>query len=97
MHTEHRNLLTMAQAANSLPHKPAPSTLWRWARKGIPVEGERYYLLMKRIGGRVFIDPEDLREFIDTVTEADEARWRGPDREAEISTAEERVQGGEHA
>ena len=47
-HSEH--LLTLTEAAHSLPNRPNPSTMWRWWKKGvrgvkletIPIGWQRY-------------------------------------------------------
>lgn len=52
-------LMTLSQAARTLPHRPAASTLWRWCRKGI--RGIRLEYL--RLGGRIFVEEEALRRF----------------------------------
>ena len=90
-----QDLLSLSQAANSLPHRPAPSTVWRWIRKGVPVNGRRFYLPCKRIGGRIFVDPDELHSFVDALTEADRQAHAPQDREADIEAAERRVMGRE--
>ena len=59
--------LTLAQAARLLPTKPAPSTLWRWARKGL--RGIR--LEYRRLGGRIVVTEDALRRFMEELTKVD--------------------------
>ena len=33
-HTD-KSVLTLAQAAKLMPHRPTPATLWRWSAKGL--------------------------------------------------------------
>ncbi len=53
------NLMTFGEAAKLLPRRPAPSTLWRWHRKG--VRGIKLEAL--RLGGRIYTSPESLNKF----------------------------------
>lgn len=52
-------LMSLSEAARTLPHRPTPSTLWRWCRKGI----KGIHLEYLRLGGRIFVEPEALRRF----------------------------------
>ncbi len=67
-----KGALTCAQAARQFPGSPAPSTVWRWARKGVKARnGERVRLRHVRIGGQLFIPVEALAEFAEAVADAD--------------------------
>ncbi len=70
-------LITLAQAANTLPNRPHRATVWRWARKGVLArDGERVYLRVRRYGGCVFTTAMWLAEFAEAVTSADERYHR---------------------
>jgi len=88
------NLLTLSQAAQQLPNKPAPSTIWRWCKRGMPMGEDRIYLDYKRIGRRVYIPRPALHDFIEEVSAADKKTVRR-DREADIAAAERAVLGRE--
>lgn len=65
---ETEEIRTLAQAARSLPklrkNRPvAPSTLWRWAQRGI--KGHR--LETTKIGGTTVTSKEALQRFFDAV------------------------------
>ena len=62
------NLLSLAQAARSLPGRPSPSTLWRWRSRGIG--GVRLETVM--IGGRRYVSREALERFVGELTAARE-------------------------
>jgi len=70
-------LLTLSQAAQTLPHRPHPSALWRWARRGLRTRhGNVVRLRHVRIGKRIFVTREDLEAFGRAVAEADtEGEW----------------------
>jgi hypothetical protein len=59
--------LTLAQAARLLPTRPAPSTLWRWARKGV----RGVHLEYRRLGGKIVVTEEAIRHFMDELTKRD--------------------------
>ena len=87
-------LLDLSGAAATLPHRPNKSTIWRWCRKGMEINGHRIYLPYKKIGRRIFIARDDLEEFIEALTEADrQGVHDAARREQEIAAAEERVVG----
>ena len=66
-------LLTLEQAARSLPGNVAPSTLWRWHRHG--VKGCRLDTIL--VGGKRFTSAEAIQRFSEAVTAAAER----PDRD----------------
>lgn len=61
-------LLTLEQAARSLPGHVAPSTIWRWYRKG--VRGVRLETIV--IGGKRLTSSEALGRFAAASTAASE-------------------------
>jgi hypothetical protein len=65
-----RELLTLAEAARSLPKRPSPSTLWRWHSRGIG--GVRLETIM--IGGRRYVAREALQDFVARLTAAREPK-----------------------
>ena len=66
IHSE--QLLTLDQAAHSLPGHVAPSTTWRWCRKGI--RGIRLESVV--IGGKRYTSTEALARFAAALTAAAE-------------------------
>lgn len=55
----------------------APSTLWRWIRRGLEgLDGDRIKLAVVYCGNRPHIAPVALREFFDAVTTARLERHR---------------------
>lgn len=59
------DLMSVTEAAQTLPGRPHPGTLIRWG-KGI----RGIKLPFKRIGGRLFVSRAALLEFIDALTAA---------------------------
>ncbi len=59
--------LTFSNAARFVPGRPNPSTLWRWARKGI----SGVHLEYIRFGRRIFTSREALERFAERVAAAD--------------------------
>jgi hypothetical protein len=59
----HPEYITLAQAAQLCPGKPHPSTVWRWARKGVASGGRIVRLRTGRQGRRTVTTPEWLDEF----------------------------------
>ena len=68
-------LLTLAEAAKTLPHRVDGSTLWRWWKRGI----KGVTLRLEIIGGRRFVSRDALREFLDGVRAVEQSgaadRW----------------------
>lgn len=62
------SLLSMSQAARSLPHRPNTSTLWRWHASG--VRGIRLETVL--VGGQRFTSREALQRFVEQSTAAAE-------------------------
>jgi len=62
-------ILTFTEAAKILPkingRRPHPSTLWRWARRGI----NGLYLETRRVGGRFVTSAEALERFTKALAE----------------------------
>ena len=67
--TTAENLLSLTEAAHSLPHHPHISTLWRWCKKGC--RGTRLDFL--RLGGRIFVSREALLRFGEAMAASDGA------------------------
>ena len=66
--------LSLAAAAKTLPGRPHPSALWRWARRGLRArDGRRIRLRHLRFGGRLYVTPEALEQFGLQLAEADVA------------------------
>ncbi len=88
---EHEHLLSMTEAAKSLPGRPNVATLWRWRTSGC--RGVKLETVLS--GGRRYTSVEALRRFQERVTEAAD----GPSipsrtprkREADISRAEKEL------
>jgi len=51
--------LSLAEAAREVPGRPSPSTLWRWATRGVNGVTLRTW----RFGDRFFTTREELEEF----------------------------------
>lgn len=66
MLNETDSFLSFSQAARSLPGKPAPSTIWRWARHGC--HGVKLSTVM--VGGRRYVTRQALDTFIAATTAA---------------------------
>jgi hypothetical protein len=65
--------LTLAAGARTLPphrgESVAPSTLWRWHRKGVKTpDGRRVHLEMARVGGKWVTSRAALARFISAST-----------------------------
>lgn len=65
-------LLTLTECARALPkvggRKIHPSSLWRWARRGL--KGER--LKYRKFGGRIVITLADVATFTERLAELDD-------------------------
>jgi hypothetical protein len=59
-------LQTLAEARVATPGKPDPSTLWRWAHRG--VRGVRLETIL--IGGRRYTSAEAMARFIERLSVA---------------------------
>lgn len=71
-------LLSLTQAAELLPNRPSPASLWRWARRGlIAADGSRIRLAHRRLGARIYIAPEDLDRFARELASADMRHFSG--------------------
>ena len=57
-------LLSLSQAAKSLPSRPHPSTVWRWTKRG--VRGVRLETIV--IASRRFTSREALERFVAATT-----------------------------
>ena len=68
----------------------APSTLWRWVRKGLEgIDGERIRLPVKYCGHRPFVTADDINSFFQAVTEAKLERHRRTEEQAaDVTDAE---------
>jgi hypothetical protein len=60
------DLLSLSAGAKLVPSKPAPSTLWRWSKRG--VFGVKLQVLCS--GGRIFVRRSELVRFCDAVTQS---------------------------
>ena len=69
-------LMSLSQAAESLPTRPAASSLWRWGRQGLRVGDRRVFLKLTKLGRRTLVHPNDLARFVQESTAADAAQWR---------------------
>ena len=57
-------LLTLAEAARALPVPAHPATISRWVRNGL--HGQRLPAI--RCGGKLRVQADELRKFIDAVS-----------------------------
>jgi len=64
--------LSLAEAAASLPTRPAVCTVWRWCVKGLHVRktGQTVKLRCVFIGRKMFTTPDSVEEFIHRLTAA---------------------------
>lgn len=69
---QHNPALTLTEAARACPGRPHPSTLWRWARKGVRgANGVTVKLEHVRLGARIFTSREAIDCFGRALAEAD--------------------------
>jgi hypothetical protein len=71
-------LLTLAEAARLLPVPVHPSALWRWATRGVEVDGERVRLRVLRFGRKLMCYRRDVFAFGEALGEAHAARFTDP-------------------
>jgi len=97
MITTAENLLSLSEAAHSLPHNPHISTIWRWCKKGC----RGTHLEFLRLGGRIFTSAEALRRFGSAMAESDGAPVTPPvakrtatQRAAAVALAEAKLDKG---
>ena len=68
-------VLSLNEAAGQFPRvggrKPHLSTLWRWCRKGLRVNGTRVRLEYGRAGRRIFTSRQALARFTEALADAD--------------------------
>lgn len=65
------DLIPLTTAANICPHRPHPSTVWRWALKGVAApDGSRIRLRHARVGRRAFTTRQWLLDFFKAAAEA---------------------------
>lgn len=93
---EHEEYLTFAEAARILPHKPSPSTVYRWYKKGILCGDIRVHLRARAFGRKLYVTPSDLERFSVDVAEAkrqtvETTHSHNLQRETEIRNAESRL------
>jgi len=82
------SLLTISQAAKSLPMRPNVSTVWRWIQRG--VRGVTLDSVV--VGGRRYTSKEALQSFVERSTAAADGKAMpvrtSRQREREITAAE---------
>jgi len=65
------DLIPLTIAANIIPDRPHPSTVWRWALKGVRApDGSRVRLRHARVGRRIYTSRAALIEFFEAAAEA---------------------------
>ncbi|HUT58012.1 MAG TPA: DUF1580 domain-containing protein [Phycisphaerae bacterium] len=71
------NYVSLAEAAELLPSRPAVSTVWRWCVKGIHVRrtGQIVKLRCVFVGRKMFTTPDSVEEFIHRLTAARMGRF----------------------
>lgn len=82
-------LVTIAEFSKLVPGRPNPTTVWRWARKGIQARnGQRVRLPHQRIGRRLFVDVDAAKPFFQAIADQDVAYFQCKDAitPAEIAT-----------
>ncbi len=77
------------------------ATICRWRVKGVPLaDGSRLRLPYTRVGKKAYVHPDDLRDFLDQLTMADERRHSDggtvqPARTARVSRRSSRAEEAE--
>jgi len=71
------NYISLAEAAEMLPTRPAVCTLWRWCVKGLHVRrtGQTVRLRCAFVGRKMFTTPDSVEEFIHRLTAARMGRF----------------------
>jgi len=71
------NYISLAEAAELLPTRPAACTVWRWCTKGLYVRrtGQVVRLRCVFIGRKMFTTPDSVEEFIHRLTAARMGRY----------------------
>jgi hypothetical protein len=73
------DLLSPDEAARKLRGRVCRQTIWRWCSKGLLTrDSRRIRLPYIRLGRQVLIDPTDLEQFIQQVTDADRRERSAP-------------------
>jgi hypothetical protein len=80
--------LTFAQAARTIPpgrrgKTTAPSTFWRWAKKGVLVAGRAVKLEVCRVGCRWMTSRPALERFFAALSQLDGAAAEAPPRQTQ--------------
>ncbi len=79
-------LLSLTQVARRFPHKPDPSSVWRWCRVGVKSRaGQRIKLGCIRAGGRVYVPAVAVDIFVRELAEADNAYFAGKQTPVELA------------
>ena len=68
-------LLKMSEIADCLGVSIHHSTVVRWTRKGVILDGKQIVLPSRRIGNRIYVDEADLQDFVNVLNQ------RSPDQE----------------
>jgi hypothetical protein len=69
---EKPDYLTVQQAADRIPSKPAYITVWRWMRSGVRSRsGRKVRLAHVRFGGKLFTTQADVDRFSRELADAD--------------------------
>ena len=70
-----RKYVTLAEAAQLLPNRPAACTLWRWCVKGFYIRAVDEIIRLRHvhIGRRIFTTEQWLEQFIDDLSAARDA------------------------
>jgi len=85
---ESDDLLTLSEAARTVPRPVSPSTIFRWHRSGIRARnGERVRLEAMRYGGRLFVARGELENFARRLARADAAADDAEDDQRARATA----------
>lgn len=69
--------LTVAAVAEEIG--VSPSTVIRWIRKGVSINGRLIRLAAERVGGRRYVMGEMLEAFMSACNNADEPQEMGPE------------------
>ncbi|MFW6062019.1 MAG: DUF1580 domain-containing protein [Planctomycetota bacterium] len=69
---ETQQYITLTEAAKLAPSRPSVNCVWRWCRKGVLSRGgQRIRLQHVRIGGKLYTTESWLRQFGQSLADAD--------------------------
>lgn len=61
LHLMTEDIVSLSQASRDIPTKPAPSTCWRWAKRGLG----GVHLETIKVGSRIFTSRQAVTRFLE--------------------------------